>query len=227
MLPKMQASPFVKKYSVQFVNSRGRESAPFYFWDNKPHECSQTWQVVRSEFDRMMLDNAREHGVDAREGVRVHDVLFEGDRAVGVRIKEGDGFQEVRAGVVVDVGVRAVARGSFYPVLATAAPTGLGMTEVLEVMTQAFPSPLEHEVPPVTTPDGSRLFGLVAGIPGFLLLPITGLAMVALPALDAHTRLLLGRSLAYQVTEKRPPASSERYRARRSSERPFSRAISP
>jgi elongation factor G len=40
-----------------------------------------------------------------------------------------------------------VARGSFYPVLATASPSGLGMTELLEVMTQAFPSPLEHEVP--------------------------------------------------------------------------------
>ena len=85
MLPKMQASHFVKKYSVQFVNSSGKQSAPFYFWDNKPHECSQTWQVVRSEFDQMMLDNAREHGVEVHEGVRVHDVLFEGDRAVGVQ----------------------------------------------------------------------------------------------------------------------------------------------
>src|SRR5215510_15358312 len=65
MLPKMQASHFVKKYSVQFVNAEGRESAPFYFWDNKPHECSQTWQVVRSEFDQMLLENAREHGVTA------------------------------------------------------------------------------------------------------------------------------------------------------------------
>ena len=71
MLPKMQQSHFVKKYSVQFVNSRGGNSAPFYFWDNKPHECSQTWQVVRSEFDQMMLENAREHGVIAHEGVRV------------------------------------------------------------------------------------------------------------------------------------------------------------
>ena len=85
MLPKMQQSHFVKKYSVQFVSSSGKNSAPFYFWDNKPHECSQTWQVVRSEFDQMMLNNAREHGVDAHEGVRVHDVLFEGDRAVGVQ----------------------------------------------------------------------------------------------------------------------------------------------
>jgi hypothetical protein len=38
----------------------------------------------------------------------------------------------------------------------------------------------------------------------FALLPVTGLALVALPALDAHTRLLFGRPLAYQVTEKVP-----------------------
>src|SRR5499426_1888271 len=86
MLPKMQKSHFVKKYSVQFVNSAGRESAPFYFWDNKPHECSQTWQVVRSEFDKLMLDNAREHGVDVHEGVRVVDVLFKNGKAEGVTI---------------------------------------------------------------------------------------------------------------------------------------------
>jgi len=103
MLPKMQQSHFVKKYSVQFVNAAGKESAPFYFWDNKPHECSQTWQVVRSEFDQMMLENAREHGVEAFEGVRVHDVLFDGDTAIGVRIKDDDGsFRDVHAKVVVD-----------------------------------------------------------------------------------------------------------------------------
>ena len=48
MLEKMQQSHFVKKYSVQFVNAQGRESAPFYFQDNKPHQCSQTWQVLSS-----------------------------------------------------------------------------------------------------------------------------------------------------------------------------------
>jgi flavin-dependent dehydrogenase len=98
MLEKMQRSHFVKKYSVQFVNAQGRESAPFYFWDNKPHECSQTWQVVRSEFDQMLLENAREHGVVAHEGVRVMDAIFDGERAVGVRLKD----REVRANVVVD-----------------------------------------------------------------------------------------------------------------------------
>ena len=103
MIPKMQASCFVKKFSVQFVNANGKVSAPFYFWDNKPHECSQTWQVVRSEFDQMMLENAREHGVIAHEGVRVLDVLFEGSRAVGVKVKTADGsVHEVRATVIVD-----------------------------------------------------------------------------------------------------------------------------
>jgi flavin-dependent dehydrogenase len=108
MLPKMQQSHFQKKYSVQFVNASGKLSAPFYFWDNKPHECSQTWQVVRSEFDKMMLDNAREHGVDAHEGVHVLDVLFEGDRAVGVRVKDAQGERrEIRASVVVDASGQA------------------------------------------------------------------------------------------------------------------------
>lgn len=103
VLPAMKASRFVKKHSVQFVNAEGRESAPFYFWDNRPHECSQTWQVVRSEFDQLLLEHARGHGVDVREGVRVHDVLFEGDRAVGVRIRDDDGaWRDIRARVVVD-----------------------------------------------------------------------------------------------------------------------------
>ena len=104
MLEKMQRSHFVKKYSVQFVNSKGTNSAPFYFWDNKPHECSQTWQVVRSEFDQMMLDHAREHGVCVHEETRVLEVLFESGRAVGVKVKgKQDGaIREVRAKVVVD-----------------------------------------------------------------------------------------------------------------------------
>jgi flavin-dependent dehydrogenase len=108
MLDKMKASHFVQKRSVQFVSANGKLSAPFYFWDNKPHECSQTWQVERGEFDQMLLENARAHGVDAREGVHVLDVLFEGERAVGVRIQEPDGTRrEVRAPVVVDASGQA------------------------------------------------------------------------------------------------------------------------
>lgn len=103
MLPVMQRSHFVKKYSVQFVNADGKLSAPFYFHDNKPHECSQTWQVVRSEFDQMLLENAARHDVDVRIGARVRDVVFEGDRATGVTVQTADReVHTIRAKAVVD-----------------------------------------------------------------------------------------------------------------------------
>jgi len=64
------------------------------------------------------------------------------------------GGEDIELKILVDDLEKAVARGSFYPVLAANPTTGLGMAELLEVITQGFPSPLEHEVPPVTTPDG-------------------------------------------------------------------------
>lgn len=103
VLEQMKAGPCVKKYSVQFVTESGKESQPFYFFENNPHECSMTWQVVRSEFDQLMLDNAARHGVEVRQGVRVLDVLFDGDRATGVKVQHADGRQEtMTAAVVVD-----------------------------------------------------------------------------------------------------------------------------
>ncbi|HVE63570.1 MAG TPA: elongation factor G-like protein EF-G2 [Mycobacteriales bacterium] len=62
--------------------------------------------------------------------------------------------EDIDTKVLIDDLETAVARGSFYPVLATAAVTGLGMTELLEVLTSAFPSPLEHPLPAVTAPNG-------------------------------------------------------------------------
>ncbi|GGO82469.1 elongation factor G-like protein EF-G2 [Wenjunlia tyrosinilytica] len=54
---------------------------------------------------------------------------------------------------------RAVARGSFHPVLAAApaaegARQGLGTVELLELVTGGFPTPLEREAPAVTTLQG-------------------------------------------------------------------------
>ena len=50
----------------------------------------------------MMLNNAREHGVKAHEGVRVMDVMFDNDRATGVIKTEDGSLRQVRAKVVVD-----------------------------------------------------------------------------------------------------------------------------
>jgi len=99
---KQSACP--KKYSVQFVSITGKVSQPFYFFKTIDHECAQTWQVWRGEFDQMLLDNAISKGVEVRQHVTVRDVLMEGSRVVGVRAdtKDGRKGEEIRARVVVD-----------------------------------------------------------------------------------------------------------------------------
>src|SRR6266542_4173392 len=55
---------------------------------------------------------------------------------------------------------KAVAQGRFYPVLPAASPHGVGLAEVLEVMTEAFPAPEEHPLPAVSTLDGKPVGGI-------------------------------------------------------------------
>jgi flavin-dependent dehydrogenase len=102
MLEKMKSSDFPVKESVQFVSSTGHESQPYFFPDRDPNEWSYTWQVKRDKFDKMMLENAREHGVEVREGANVKEVLFEGGRAVGVRVQYQGADERITARVVAD-----------------------------------------------------------------------------------------------------------------------------
>ena len=103
MLEKLRTSHFPQKYSVQFYSRTGRGSTPFYFFQTNPHESAVTWQVLRSEFDQMLLDNAKEKGVEVRRGIGVREVLFEDDTATGVVTQHTDGTREtLHATVIVD-----------------------------------------------------------------------------------------------------------------------------
>ncbi len=77
--------------------------------------------------------------------------------------------EDIDPKVLIEDLEKAVARGSFYPVLAAGSPRGIGMAELLEVMTQAFPSPEEHPLPTVTTLDGTPVTGLSCDPAGPLL----------------------------------------------------------
>lgn len=102
-LEKLKQSPFVVKYSVQFANSAGRESRPFYFFEANHHESAVTWQVTRSVFDQMLIEHAEEQGTIVYQRTPVKQVLFEGDRACGVEVQMDDGSQRrFNAQVVVD-----------------------------------------------------------------------------------------------------------------------------
>jgi geranylgeranyl reductase family protein len=103
LLEKLKASPFVRKYSVQFANAASRESRPFYFFEAAHHESAVTWQVTRAVFDKMLIEHAAEQGATVYQGSPVKRVLFKGDRAVGVSVQMKDGSrQSFHAHVVVD-----------------------------------------------------------------------------------------------------------------------------
>jgi flavin-dependent dehydrogenase len=103
VLEKLKQSPFVRKYSVQFANSAGKESRPFYFFEAVHHESAVTWQITRAQFDHLLIDHAAEQGAVVHQGVLVKQVLFEGDKAVGVEVQMQDGTREkFFAKVVVD-----------------------------------------------------------------------------------------------------------------------------
>ncbi|OAR27439.1 elongation factor G [Streptomyces sp. ERV7] len=70
------------------------------------------------------------------------------------------GGKEIDLKTLVDDLERAVARGTFHPVLAAApaaegARQGIGTVELLELVTGGFPTPLERTAPDVTTPQGA------------------------------------------------------------------------
>ena len=104
MIPKMKQSHFVKKYSVTFVQPDGARSQPFYFFNRYDRDTiAQTWQVLRSEFDQMMLDNAREKGAEVREETTVNRMLMEDGKVVGVEATDKSGCTyEVRAPITLD-----------------------------------------------------------------------------------------------------------------------------
>jgi elongation factor G len=64
------------------------------------------------------------------------------------------GGEEIETKTLIEDLETAVARGSFHPVIPVSALTGVGLAELLEALTGAFPSPLEHPLPEVTDPQG-------------------------------------------------------------------------
>lgn len=107
IIDQLKQSAFPKKYSVQFVREDGEVSQPFYFFQHFDHEASTTWQVLRSEFDLMLLDNARRHGTEVREQTAVKSLIKKDGAVVGVEAVTGNGpMCEFRAPVTIDASGR-------------------------------------------------------------------------------------------------------------------------
>lgn len=107
VLEQVRAEGFLPKYGASMVWGTDRDRWSWYFRETN-RQYPSTFQVVRARFDQILLENSRTNGVDVRDGHRVLDVLWEGERAVGVRFSDDSGaIAELPARYVVDASGQA------------------------------------------------------------------------------------------------------------------------
>ena len=84
VMPAIESAGFVVKHGATLVWGKDPDPWSWYFADD-PGQRPTSFQVVRSEFDHILLRNAAEHRVDVREEHQVLDIEFDADRVSGVK----------------------------------------------------------------------------------------------------------------------------------------------
>lgn len=91
--------------------------------------------------------------IEEHRGALIEGIIEESeDESLMERYLGGETIDE---SVLIEDLEKAVARGSFFPVIPVCSTTGVGTLELLEIATRGFPSPLEHPLPEVFTPQGA------------------------------------------------------------------------
>ena len=103
VLPAVAAEGFTKKWGATMCWGRDAEPWSWYFREtNRRHP--HAYQVWRPRFDEILLQHSQTCGAIVQQGIGVRDVLFDGDRATGVVLEDG---QRIAARMIVDASGQA------------------------------------------------------------------------------------------------------------------------
>ena len=106
VLPAVEAAGFLPKYGATMVWGRDPDPWSWSFRESSPR-YPHAFQVVRAQFDEILLRNAAAHGADVREGCRVLEADAGPSGAI-LRIEDAAGRRHTaRAGFVVDASGQA------------------------------------------------------------------------------------------------------------------------
>lgn len=98
---------FVRKPGVRFINKDGTASTYWCFWHVIKDESYQSFQVIRSDFDHMLLKNTARLGAAVHEETKVSNVELIGPDQVTVDTVGVDGSKQThQARFVVDASGR-------------------------------------------------------------------------------------------------------------------------
>src|SRR5205823_13261334 len=93
---------FLPKFGGEIVAACGTKGVKFYFKDAFRSRRDRSYQVTRSEFDKLLLDHSRENGAEVREETDVKNIAFESQR-VRVDIEKPAGADEtIKATYLLD-----------------------------------------------------------------------------------------------------------------------------
>ena len=107
---KIDNGGFLVKFGGEIVSACGKR-VRFYFRNGLKSKRQSTYQVLRSEFDRILLDHATESGCDVRQPTAVDSLEIDDQ---GVTLFPGDGRQVVRARYVIDCSGRNCVIGNKF-----------------------------------------------------------------------------------------------------------------
>ncbi len=94
-------------------------------------------------------DDEHVSGIDEARNELLEGIIAESeDETLMDRYLSGE---EIETATIIEDLEKAVARGTFYPVIPVCADTRVGLDALLEVLTSAFPAPPEHVAPPPVT----------------------------------------------------------------------------
>jgi flavin-dependent dehydrogenase len=124
LLGKFDRAGFLKKYGGEFFSACGDEGVKFYFKDAYRSQTEHSYQVTRADFDKVLLDHARESGADVREQVSVERVDFtDNDVTLAWKSVEPSAVTppqgEVRARYVIDASGRNSLLGNKFKIKKT------------------------------------------------------------------------------------------------------------
>ncbi len=110
---KMDAR-FMPKYGGEINSACGARRVRFYFKDGFRSQRDRSYQVTRSEFDKLLLDHSREEGAEVCEETNVTGIQFDPD-CVRLTVSNASGeTREIGARYLLDCSGRQTVVGNFF-----------------------------------------------------------------------------------------------------------------
>jgi len=115
---KLLRAGFIKKYGGEIMGACSDTGTKFYFKDGYRSQTDHSYQVTRGDFDKVLLDHARECGAEVHQETAVDGVEFSND-GVELAVRFKGTSHSIRARYLVDASGRASILGRQFKIKKT------------------------------------------------------------------------------------------------------------